>query len=157
MGFHLYRFLKNCSTFLCILFFATKKSWILDVFLKNNHCNIRFTCPLRGHYSRREAPARIADLLQKNISNKIFKFYENRKWIFEKRDFIWRPPKNTLLLWSKKNGFSNIGISQKLQYFFFCGFCFLCFLQQKKRGFWMFFLHNNYCDFRFTCPPSGAL
>ena len=46
---------------------------------------------------------------------------------FEKRDLIWRPLKNTLLLWSKKNGFSFVWIFEKLQYFFvdfdFCVFC----------------------------------
>ena len=38
---------------------------------------------------------------------------------FEKRDLIWIPLKNTLLLWSKKNGFSFVWIFEKLQYFFY--------------------------------------
>ena len=59
--------------------------------------------------------------------------------IFGKKDLNWRPPKNTLLLWSKKNGFSFVSIFEKLQYFFVdFNFCnkkivdFGCFFEQES-------------------------
>ena len=104
-------FWKIAVLFLCILifvFFATKNDRFWDIFVcfliqrkmewwfMMIYDDYLWSCPLRGHYRRRFAPPRHADLLQKYICNKIWES-EN----FGKREFIWRPPKNTLLLWSK--------------------------------------------------------
>ena len=75
MGFHLYGFLKNCSTFFmdfdfCI-FFVDFETFLFVFDTKKNGIMISehdlWSCPLRGHYRRRFAPPRHADLLQKNI------------------------------------------------------------------------------------------
>ena len=112
-----------------------------------------WSCPLRGHYRRRFAPPRHVDLLQKNIFIKSEDLRILGSENFGERDLIWRPPKNTLLLWMVFIGFYFLWISQKLQYFFNV----FWFLQQKMIDFEVFFCVISFFYMWCWKWPSGAL
>ena len=108
-----------------------------------------------------EARPCLPDLLQKYI-HKIWGSEDQRirgSENFGRRELIWIPPKNTLLLWMVFIGFYFLWISQKLQYFFyvflifvFLHFC--LFLIQRKMEWW--FLNMIYDLAPFGGTIAGA-
>ena len=88
-------------------------SFVVEILMyKMGYCLLVRRGPLRA----KRAPLYHSNLIQSYYI--YFGFATKEKSDDGKKDWIWRPLKNTLLLWSKKNGFSNIGIFEKLQYFF---------------------------------------